>query len=91
MTGPTPLPIDISELLVPLPDPAHDLIREKVVAAVQAVWTNHLGLLAALNVAQGQLATALQMISAQASAITALTARVAALEPTPSTEERRGD
>lgn len=90
MTTPAPLPIDISALLEPLPDPAHENLRAHVVSAVGAVWTNHLDLLGKLTAAQADLATAQQTVAAHATQITdqqaaldALTARVTALEPPP--------
>lgn len=68
-----PLPPDIAallaDLLIPLPDPAHDLLRVKVVAAMRSVWDYHTGLLTDLEHAQADIA--------------ALQAQVAALTPTP--------
>jgi septal ring factor EnvC (AmiA/AmiB activator) len=89
-----PLPPDITallaDLLIPLPDPAHDLLRSKVVAAMQAVWTYHTNLLADLTTTQGDLATSKRTVTAQGQQITALqaaldalTARVTALENPP--------
>lgn len=70
----SPLPPDITELLadllVPLPDPAHDLLREKVLATAQVVWNYHVELVDQLQTAQDDLA--------------ALATRVTTLEnPTP--------
>lgn len=76
-----PLPIDVTPLLTPLPDPAHDQIRATTLDAIQRVWANHLDLLGKLTAAQGAL-------DAATGALAALTDRVAALEnpapaPTP--------
>lgn len=49
MTDPAPLPIDVSALIHPLPDPAHDAIRAAVLDAIQVVWSNHLDLVAKLE------------------------------------------
>jgi septal ring factor EnvC (AmiA/AmiB activator) len=89
-----PLPPDITallaDLLIPLPDPAHDLLRSKVVAAMQAVWVYHSNLLTDLTATQADLATAVQTATAQGQQVTALqaaldalTTRVTALENPP--------
>lgn len=68
-----PFPPDIlallSDLLEPLDDPAHDLLREKVVAAMKSVWGYHSNLLAEMQQAQAD--------------IVALQEQVAALTPAP--------
>jgi hypothetical protein len=64
----SPLPIDVPSLLTDsLPDAAHEAIRQTVISALQVVWSDHQSLVAQLN--------------DQAAQITALTARVTALEP----------
>ncbi|MGZ4617188.1 MAG: hypothetical protein ACXV3F_00360 [Frankiaceae bacterium] len=52
----TPLPIDISGIATPVPDPGHDAIRAAALSAVKQVWTNHLQLVAQLQAAQQQIA-----------------------------------
>lgn len=76
-----PLPIDVSPISQPLPDPAHEAIRSAVINALTQVWSDHEALVAQIN----SLST--QLTQAQ-SDIAALTTRVAALEnpipaPTP--------
>lgn len=91
MTTPTPLPIDISALLDPLPDLAHETLRSHVVDAITAVWTNHLALLDQLTATQtdlaateAALATAQTALTQAQTDVTDLQARVTALEnPTP--------
>lgn len=85
-----PLPIDVSDIDSPLPDPSHEAIRATALKAISVVWTNHLDLLAKLTAsqgdlaaAQGALADALGRIAAMQSALDALTARVTALETPP--------
>lgn len=75
MTTP-PLPIDTSDIDSPLPDPAHEAMRQTVITALDAFWKQHVDLVAQFSAAQ-------QSLAATQQALTALTARVAALENPP--------
>lgn len=53
---PAPLPIDVSGIDEPLKDLGHEAIRTAALGAIQTVWVNHQGLVAALAAARGDLA-----------------------------------
>lgn len=49
-----PLPIDISGIDQPLPDPGHEALRVAVLNAIEQVWVLHLQLVAQVNSLQQQ-------------------------------------
>lgn len=73
MTTPTPLPIDVSPITEPLPDPAHEAIRAAVLTAIQAVFINHQSLLADLAEAKADLEATQQTVTDLQAAVAALT------------------
>lgn len=71
------LPIDTSGIDEPLPDLAHEAIRQAVITALQVVWSDHQSLVDQVTALQ-------QAADDQAEQITELQTRVTALEnPTP--------
>lgn len=66
MTGPTPLPIDVSGIDEQLPDIGHEAIRVAALKAIETVWTAHLTLVADLTATQQTVAD----LQAQVAALT---------------------